>query len=30
MTFHQGKIDNYLRMKLDYTEGGTIKVRMLD
>ena len=26
MTVHQVKIHNYLGMKLDYTEGGTIKV----
>ena len=30
MTFHQGKINKYLGMTLDYTEGGTVKARMID
>ena len=30
ITAHQGKIHNYLRMILDYTEGGTVKVRMIN
>ena len=30
MTVHRGKIHNYLGMTLDYTEGGTIKVIMID
>ena len=29
MTVHQGKVHNYLWMTLDYTEGGTVKVRMI-
>ena len=30
MTVHQGKIHNYLWMTLDYNEGGTVKVIMID
>ena len=30
MTFHQGKVHNYLGMTLDYTKVGTVKVRMID
>ena len=30
MTFHWGKVHNYIRMTLDYNEGGTIKVRNID
>ena len=30
MTIHQGKIQNYLEMTLDYTESGTVKVSMID
>ena len=29
ITVHQGKVHNYLWMTLDYTEGGTVKVRMI-
>ena len=29
MTFHQGKVCNYLGITIDYTEGGTVKVRMI-
>ena len=30
ITVHQGKIHNYLGMTLDYTEGSTLKVSMID
>ena len=30
MTVHRGKIHNYLGVILDYTEGGTVKVSMID
>ena len=30
MTFHRGKVHDYLMMTLDYTEGGTVKVSMID
>ena len=29
MTIHRGKFHNYLKMKLDYTEGGTVKYRTI-
>ena len=29
MTVHQGKFHNYLGMKMDYTEGGNVKVIMI-
>ena len=29
MTVHQGKVWNYLRMTLDYTEGDTVKVTII-
>ena len=29
MTFHRGKVHNYLKMTIDYTEGGTFKVSMI-
>ena len=30
ITVHQGKVHNYLGMPLDYTESGTVKVRMIN
>ena len=30
MTVYLGNVHNYLGMTLDYTEGGTIKVSMID
>ena len=30
MNVQLGKVHNYLGMTLDYTEGGTVKVRMID
>ena len=30
ITVHQGKVQNYLRMTLDHTEGGTVKFIMID
>ena len=30
MSVHQGKIHNYLGTTLDYNEGGTVKVSMID
>ena len=30
MTVHQGNIHNYIQMTLDYTEGGTVKVSIID
>ena len=29
MTVHRGKTHNYLGMPLDYTEDGTVNVRMI-
>ena len=29
MTVHQRKVHNYLRITLDYTEGGTVKIRII-
>ena len=29
MNIHQGKIQNYLRMTLEYNEGGTVKLSMI-
>ena len=30
MNFHQGKVHNYPGMPLYYTEGGTVKVSIID
>ena len=30
MTVHQGRVQNYLRMTLNYNEGGNFKVSMID
>ena len=30
MTVHQGKVHNYLRMTLECTEDGTVRVGMID